>query len=150
MTATGLPDFPWDSLAALKQRASAHAGGLVDLSVGTPVDATPEVVRRALADASNAPGYPQVWGTPDLRQAVVDWFERRRGVPGLDPDGVLPTIGSKELVAWLPTQLGLGKGDTVVHPEVAYPTYDVGARLAGASPRPMRSLTGLGPMTRAS
>jgi aspartate/methionine/tyrosine aminotransferase len=106
MTDTGLPDFPWDSLALLKQRASAHPGGLVDLSVGTPVDPTPEVVRQALADASDAPGYPQVWGTADLRQAVVDWFERRRGVPGLDPDGVLPTIGSKELVAWLPPSWG--------------------------------------------
>ena len=147
---TALPDFPWDSLAALKQRASAHEEGLVDLSVGTPVDPTPEVVRRALTEASDAPGYPQVWGTPDLREAVVDWFARRRGVPGLDPDGVLPTLGSKELISWLPTLLGLGEGDTVLHPELAYPTYDVGARLAGATPRPMRSLTGLGPMTRAT
>jgi len=63
---------------------------------------------------------------------VAAWFERRRGVPDVDPDAVLPTIGSKELVAWLPTLLGLGAGDTVVHPQIAYPTYEVGARLAGA------------------
>src|SRR6476469_9102839 len=140
-----LPDFPWASLAPFKERASSHVGGLVDLSVGTPVDPTPEVVRAALADASDAPGYPQTWGTPALREAVAAWFARRRAVPGLDPDGVLPTIGSKELVAWLPTLLGLGAGDVVVHPEVAYPTYDVGARIAGATPVAADATTQIGP-----
>jgi succinyldiaminopimelate transaminase len=139
-----LPDFPWDSLAPYKERASSHAGGLVDLSVGTPVDPTPDVVRAALTAAADAHGYPQTWGTPALREAVVAWFARRRGVPGVNPDGVLPTIGSKELVAWLPTLLGAGTGDVVAIPAVAYPTYDVGARLAGASPQPMDSLTDLG------
>jgi succinyldiaminopimelate transaminase len=142
-----LPDFPWDSLAPHKERASSHVDGLVDLSVGTPVDPTPEVVRAALAGATDAPGYPQTWGTPALRNAVAGWFARRRGVPDLDPDGVLPTIGSKELVAWLPTLLGIGAGDVVAFPDVAYPTYDVGARIAGATPLPMRSLTALGPLT---
>lgn len=141
-----LPDFPWDSLAPYKERASSHAGGLVDLSVGTPVDPTPAVVRSALAAAADAHGYPQTWGTPALREAVVAWFARRRGVPDVNPDGVLPTIGSKELVAWLPTLLGAGPGDVVVFPAVAYPTYDIGARLAGASPQPMHSLTNAGPM----
>ena len=144
-----LPDFPWDSLAPFKERASAHAGGLVDLSVGTPVDPTPEVVRRALVAAADAHGYPQTWGTPALREAVAAWFARRRGVPDVDPDSVLPLVGSKELVAWLPTLLGIGAGDVVAFPEVAYPTYDVGARIAGATPLPMRSLTGLGPLTTA-
>jgi succinyldiaminopimelate transaminase len=58
---------------------------------------------------------------------------------------VLPTIGSKELVAWLPTLLGLGAGDTVVIPELAYPTYEVGARLAGADWVRSDGLTALGP-----
>lgn len=142
-----LPAFPWDSLAPHKARASAHPGGLVDLSVGTPVDPTPEVVRRALAEAADAPGYPLTVGTADLRSAIVEWFERRRGVPGLGADAVLPTIGSKELVAWLPTLLGVRHGDVVGIPEVAYPTYDIGARLAGATPRVVGSLTGLGPLT---
>jgi len=142
-----LPDFPWDSLAPYKERASSHAGGLVDLSVGTPVDPTPEVVRTALIGAADAPGYPQTWGTPVLREAVVEWFARRRGVPEVDPDGVLPTVGSKELVAWLPTLLGIGAGEIVALPSIAYPTYDVGARIAGASRQPMDSLTGMGPMT---
>jgi succinyldiaminopimelate transaminase len=61
---------------------------------------------------------------------------------------VLPTIGSKELVAWLPTLLGLGPGDLVVHPEIAYPTYDVGARLAGATPVPADGTAQLGPAVR--
>lgn len=149
-----LPDFPWDSLAPLKERASAALTpdglGLVDLSVGTPVDPTPEVVQEALRSASNAPGYPQTWGTPELREAVSVWFEARRGVPGLDPDGVLPTVGSKELVAWLPTLLGLGAGDIVGFPSAAYPTYDVGARIAGATPQVVDGLAALGPLTPSS
>lgn len=76
---------------------------------------------------------------------MSEWFTRRRRVPALDPDGVLPTVGSKELVAWLPTLLGLGPGDVVVHPEVAYPTYDVGARLAGATPLPADGTAQVGP-----
>lgn len=95
--------------------------------------------------AADAPGYPTTQGTPELRSAIVRWFARSRGVPGLDPGAVLPTIGSKELVAWLPTLLGLGPGDLVVHPEIAYPTYDVGARLAGATPVAADSLLALGP-----
>lgn len=135
--ATGeLPEFPWDTLVPFAAIAREHPGGIVDLSVGTPVDATPVVVRDALIAAANWPGYPTTHGTLALREAVVAWFARRRGVPGLDPVAVLPTIGSKELVALLPSLLGLGAGDVVVHPRTAYPTYDVGARLAGATPLP--------------
>ena len=132
--AAALPTFPWDTLRPYAERARAHPDGLVDLSVGTPVDPTPQVVQEALAAAADAPGYPTTHGTTELREAVVDWFARRRGVRDLTPEAVLPTIGSKELVALLPSWLGLGEGDVVVHPEVAYPTYDVGARLAGAAP----------------
>ena len=142
-----LPDFPWDSLVPYRERAAAVSGGIIDLSIGTPVDPTPSVLQAALRDAADAPGYPQTWGTPDLREAVVEWFARRRGVPGLDPDGVIPTVGSKELVAWLPTLLDLGPGDIVGFPRAAYPTYDVGARLAGATPLAVDSLTSLGPLT---
>ena len=109
------------------------------------MDPTPDVVRRALEAASDAPGYPQTYGTAALREAVAAWFARRRGVPDVDPDGVLPTIGSKEFVAWLPTLLGAGRGDLVVHPQVAYPTYDVGARLAGAAPVPADGTAQVGP-----
>ncbi|MFL6098388.1 MAG: succinyldiaminopimelate transaminase [Actinomycetales bacterium] len=141
-----LPDFPWDTLAPYAAKARAHEGGVVDLSVGTPVDPTPAVVQEALAAASDAPGYPLTYGTADLREAVSAWFARRRGVPDVDPHGVLPTIGSKELVGLLPTLLGLGPGDVVVHPQVAYPTYDVGARLAGAEPVAADGTAQLGPL----
>ena len=140
-----LPDFPWDLLTPYGERAAAHPDGLVDLSVGTPVDPTPAVVRAALGTAADAPGYPQTYGTPALREAVAAYFRRRWRLDTVEPDGVLPTIGSKELVAWLPTLLGLGVGDAVVHPTLAYPTYDVGARLAGADSIGADSLTALGP-----
>ncbi len=127
-----LPDFPWDRLIPLRERAAAHAGGLVDLSVGTPVDPTPEVVQKALRSATDSPGYPTVWGTPDLRTSIVDYLQRRCGSIDLDHDNVLPTVGSKELVASLPAQLGVRTGQTVLIPAIAYPTYAVGALLAGA------------------
>ncbi|TDB84021.1 succinyldiaminopimelate transaminase [Actinomadura sp. KC216] len=142
-----LPDFPWDRLAPYKERALAHADGIVDLSVGTPVDPTPEPVQAALAGASDAPGYPQTYGTPRLRESVAGWLRRRAGVSGADPDAVLPVMGTKELVAWLPTLLGAGPGDTIVFPELAYPTYDVGARLAGARPVSTDGLLSLGPVS---
>lgn len=134
--AASLPDFPWDSLVPFRERAAAHPDGIVDISVGTPVDPTPAVIQRALSEAADAHGYPTTHGTPALREAIAAWFERRRGVPGVDPMDVLPTVGSKEMVALLPSLLGLGEGDVVVHPSAAYPTYDVGARLAGATPMP--------------
>lgn len=129
-----LPDFPWDQLAPHGERARAHPGGIVDLSVGTPVDPTPPVVRAALAAAADAPGYPRTAGTPGLRRAAAGWLRRVHGVTGLADDAVLPTVGSKELVALLPTLLRAGPGDRVVLPAVAYPTYEVGVRLAGAEP----------------
>jgi succinyldiaminopimelate transaminase len=124
--------FPWDALVPYEQRAREHPDGIINLSVGTPVDPTPELMQEALAGAANAPGYPPTVGTPALREAIVDHYRRRRHVEGLSPANVLPTIGSKEMVALLPSMLGLGRGDTVVHPEIAYPTYAVGAHLAGA------------------
>ncbi|WP_019629550.1 succinyldiaminopimelate transaminase [Actinomadura atramentaria] len=141
-----LPDFPWDRLLPYRERAAAHPGGVVDLSVGTPVDPTPEPVRAALAAAADAPGYPQTYGTPRLREAVAAWLRNTHGVSGADPDAVLPVIGTKEVVAWLPTLLGFGAGDTVVFPELAYPTYDVGARLAGANSVATDGLLTLGPV----
>jgi succinyldiaminopimelate transaminase len=140
-----LPDFPWDRLASDGERARAHPGGVVDLSVGTPVDPTPQVVQQALAEAADSPGYPVTVGRADTRQACVDWLARRFDVSGLDVSAVLPVVGSKELIASLPTQLGLGAGDLVVYPELAYPTYEVGAVLAGARTVATDSLTALGP-----
>lgn len=128
-----LPDFPWNALVPFGDRARSHPGGIVDLSVGSPVDPTPELIRTALTKATDAHGYPQTVGTVALREAIVDWFARRRGVDDLSVANVLPTIGSKEFIGGLPLWLGLGPGDVVVQPSLAYPTYEVGAVLAGAT-----------------
>ena len=127
-----LPTFPWDTLAVAKATASGHPGGLVDLSVGTPVDPTPSFIADALRTAADDwAGYPTVWGTKALRESVIGYMTRRWNLVGLDENGVLPVIGTKEVVASLPAQLGLGPDDLVVIPTTAYPTYEVGALLAG-------------------
>ena len=141
-----LPVFPWDTLADATATARAHPDGIVDLSVGTPVDPVAPVIRNALAAASAAPGYPLTAGTPELRAAAVAALARRYGITGVAEHAVLPVIGTKELIAWLPTLVGMGAGDTVVIPELAYPTYEVGARLAGAQVISADSLTQLGPL----
>lgn len=127
-----LPDYPWDRLTPYRQRAAEHSGGVCDLSIGTPVDPTPLVIRDALAAAGDAHGYPTTAGTDELRASIAWWYEHWHGVT-LDPSAeVLPTIGSKELVAWLPTLLGLRQaGLAVACPHAAYPTYEMGATIAG-------------------
>ncbi|CAI9409529.1 succinyldiaminopimelate transaminase [Nocardioides sp. T2.26MG-1] len=145
-----LPDFPWDHLVPYADRARAHPDGIVDLSVGTPVDPTPEVVQEALRGAADSPGYPLTVGRADLREACLDWLARRHGVTVLDSlDTVLPVIGTKELIASMALHLGIGPGDLIVYPELAYPTYEVGAALAGARAVATDSLTSLGPETPA-
>jgi len=124
-----LPDFPWDRLAPLADRVRQHAHP-ADLSIGSPIDPTPDLVRVALAAAAESPGYPTVAGAPATNDAFVSWLRRRAGVTA-DSIGAIPSIGSKELVALLPMLLGLRAGDRVVVPEIAYPTYVVGALVAG-------------------
>ena len=134
MAVADLDDYPWDAVAPYAARAKEHPGGIVDLSIGSPVDRTPDVIADALRHATDAHAYPQTVGTPALREAIAAWYARRRGVPGLGIDEALPTVGSKELVALLPLLLGVQPGDVVVHPRAAYPTYAVGAKLVGATP----------------
>ncbi|MFL6046405.1 MAG: succinyldiaminopimelate transaminase [Propionibacteriaceae bacterium] len=129
--AAGLPDFPWDTIADAKATAQSHPGGIVDLSVGTPIDPTPERAIQALCRAANSPGYPFTAGTASLRKAIASYLARRWGADHLAPDDTLPVIGTKELVAWLPSLLGLASDDLVVYPTMAYPTYLVGAQIAG-------------------
>ena len=156
--AARLPRFPWDALEDAKARAAAHEDGIVDLSVGTPVDPTPASVQRALAEAANAPGYPTTIGTHALREAIVDFCGRHRGARvgsdggALTADGVIPLVGSKELVAHLPFHLGVGANGAVAHPHIAYPTYDMGARFVGAAavPLDMRRLAAEGDAAFAS
>jgi len=138
-----LPDFPWDKLAPYKEKAAAHPDGIVDLSVGSPVDPVPALIRDALAAASNAPAYPATLGTAAVREAAVAWMARRLGVTGADPGTqVLPVIGTKELIMLLPTLLGVGRGDTVLIPDLAYPTYEAGAALARAETVPVATPVG--------
>ena len=124
---SSLPDFPWDALAPYGEKARSHPAGIIDLSVGTPVDPTPGFIQAALREASNSPSYPVTAGTAQLREVIRSWAISRLGATG-DFD-VLPLIGSKELVAWLPTILESTK---VLIPEIAYPTYHVGALIAQA------------------
>ena len=124
-----LPEFPWNLLTPAKELANSHPDGICDLSVGTPVDPTPQFIRDALVEASDAHG-----------EAILAWGARRR-MTDVGVEGVIPTIGSKEAVAWFPTLLGVRPGDTVLVPEVAYPTYDIGARLAGANTSANRQLS---------
>jgi succinyldiaminopimelate transaminase len=98
---------------------------MIDLSQGTPVDPTPDFIQEQFKLASNSPGYPLTAGTTELQGAIRDWARRVLGAEG-DFD-VLPTIGSKELVAWLPTLLDAKR---VLYPEIAYPTYLVGGLIA--------------------
>jgi len=127
-----LPDFPWDALAPYGAIARKHPEGAIDLSVGTPVDSTPEFIQNAFREASNSPSYPLTMGTPELREAITDWAKKTLGVTG--DFGVLPLIGSKEFVAWLPTFI---EAQSVLYPDVAYPTYLVGALLAQAEATPV-------------
>jgi succinyldiaminopimelate transaminase len=127
-----LPDFPWDSLDSYREVAAAHPSGIIDLSVGSPVDPTPDIATAALTTATQAPSYPLTAGTPELQASMAQWWDQRRNTGPLSPLEVIPSIGSKEMVGLLPTLLGLGAADSVVIPEIAYPTYAIGATVAGS------------------
>ncbi|MDF7665494.1 aminotransferase class I/II-fold pyridoxal phosphate-dependent enzyme [Bifidobacterium sp. ESL0745] len=128
--------YDWNRVAPYKETAKKAPGGMIDLSVGSPVDPVPASVQRALADAADAPnayGYPTVVGMPALRDAIAGWFRTNRGVDfeAIDADFV-PTVGSKEGVALMASLLHFGPGDVIVQPAVSYPTYEIGTQLAGA------------------
>ena len=146
-TPLNLPDFPWDSIADAKKLASEHPDGLINLSVGTPVDDVAPSIQLALAEAAAIPGYPQTIGTPELRNAIADAMHRRYNIGSLTDDEILPVIGTKEAIANLPHLLGIGAGHTIVIPEIAYPTYEVAARITGANVVRADSLLQLGPTT---
>ncbi|MEO1059989.1 MAG: aminotransferase class I/II-fold pyridoxal phosphate-dependent enzyme [Actinomycetota bacterium] len=133
-----LPPYPYDRLDPLKEIASAHDGGIVDLSVGTPTDPPPQVVLDAIATSDAERGYPPSVGTPALRDAAQRWLDRRFGVQ-VEPTAIAATIGSKEFVAGLPHWLRLRTPDrdTVLFPAVSYPSYAMGAELAGCRAVPV-------------
>ncbi|KFI49109.1 succinyldiaminopimelate transaminase [Bifidobacterium biavatii] len=128
--------YDWSRIAGYKRTAKAAFGGMIDLSVGSPVDPVPDSVRAALAESSNDPnayGYPATIGTADLRAAIADWFHDCRNVDlAAIGAAVVPTVGSKEAVALMASLLHFGEGDVIVQPAVSYPTYEIGTQLAGA------------------
>ncbi|HEX2850566.1 MAG TPA: succinyldiaminopimelate transaminase [Acidimicrobiales bacterium] len=128
------PPYPYDRLAPMKEKADALPGGVVDLSIGTPCDPPPAFVTKAMGDA-DARGYPPSIGTAALREAAAAWMERRLGVT-VAPSAVAACVGTKEFVATLPQYLHLRdpERDTILYPSVAYPTYEMGAILAGLRP----------------
>ncbi len=127
------PPYPHDRLDAFRRLAAVVPGGVVDCSVGSPVDPVPEVVLAALeAAAPTSSGYPLTIGSEAFRHAAAGWIGRRFGVD-VAPAAVLACVGTKEMVASLPRWLHLrtpGR-DTVLYPAISYPTYAMGAELAG-------------------
>lgn len=134
------PPYPYDRLAPIVAAAGAHDGGSVDLSIGTPFDPPPAIVVEAMA-AADVRGYPASIGTAAFRDAVAGWFDRHFGID-LPDSAVAACIGTKEFVAGIPQwlQLRWPTRDTVLYPAVSYPTYEMGAILAGcrAVPVPLR------------
>jgi succinyldiaminopimelate transaminase len=133
------PPYPYDRLESLKAVAAAHPDGqgMVDLSIGTPCDPPPAAVVAALAESGAERGYPPSIGTPRFREAASGWLQRRLGVT-IAPTDLAACVGSKELVAGVPHWLRLRTPDrdTVLYPAVSYPSYAMGALLAGSRPVP--------------
>ena len=136
------PPYPYDRLHDVKALAAHHDGGVVDLSIGTPCDPPPAFVIEALARSGAERGYPASIGSLAYREAAAGWMARRLGIT-LDPDQVAACVGTKELVAGLPQWLRLRRPDldTVLYPAISYPTYAMGATLAGCRAVPYRTLT---------
>lgn len=126
------PPYPYDRLNELKPLGESFDGGLVDLSIGTPRDAAPEASVRAMAESGSERGYPPSIGLPAARSAAAGWLDRRFGVE-VSPDHIAATIGTKEFVVSAPRYLALRTPDrdTVLYPEISYPSYAMGAELAG-------------------
>ncbi len=143
-----LPDFPWDHLDDVR-RAGARTSRRDRRPLGRHARSTRRrrSCRRRCARPPTRRATRSRSGCRRPGRSAVDWLERCHGVTGLDIDQVLPVIGSKELIASLPLHLGIGPGDLVVQPALAYPTYEVGAVLAGAEVIATDSLTAIGPRT---
>ena len=139
-----LPPYPYDRLAGLAKVADAYEGGMVDCSIGTPYDPPTPAVLEALASSGTERGYPASAGSPQLRNAAAAWLARRFGVADVPPSSVAACVGTKELVASVPHLLRLREPDrdTVLYPAVSYPTYAMGAELAGCRAVPVPAAAG--------
>ena len=144
------PPYPYERLNGAKARATerfADRGGLVDCSIGTPCDPPPDAVLAAMATSGTERGYPTSPGSPAYRRAAAGWLSRRFGVTVDTEAGVAACVGTKEFVATTAQFLRLRTPDrdTVLYPSVSYPTYAMGATLAGARAVPVPDLVGGGP-----
>ena len=141
------PPYPYERLAGAKAKAEAHEGGAVDLSIGTPCDPPPPAVVEALASSNTERGYPASIGSPAYREAAANWIARRFGVDLDAGTQVAACVGTKEFVATLPQWLKLRTPDrdTVLYPAIAYPTYEMGAILAGCRAVPVDDLAAIDP-----
>jgi succinyldiaminopimelate transaminase len=140
------PPYPYDRLDDLHAVAGDWPGGAVDLSIGTPYDPPPPAVVTAIGSSGTERGYPASVGTPAFRAAAARWLERRFGV-ALDPGHVAACVGTKEFVAGVPHWLRLRtpQRDTVLYPHISYPSYAMGATLAGCRAMPYATLVDIGP-----
>jgi succinyldiaminopimelate transaminase len=134
-----LPPYPYERVAVLGKLAEALPGGVVDCSVGTPCDPPIPAVIEALAGSGSERGYPASAGSPALREAAAAWLERRFGLPPVPTESLVACVGTKELVASVPHmfQLRQPDRDTVLYPAVSYPTYAMGAAMAGCRAVPV-------------
>jgi succinyldiaminopimelate transaminase len=132
------PPYPYDRLDEALKLAAAHEGGAVDLSIGTPFDPPPPAVVTALAESNAERGYPASIGSAAFRQAATGWISRRFGAE-VPAGGLAACVGTKEFVGTLPQWLKLRTPDrdTVLYPAVSYPTYEMGAILAGCRAVPI-------------
>lgn len=126
------PPYPYDRLDVLKARASEHVGGVIDLSIGDPCDAPSPAVVAALSHSDSERRYPPSIGTEPLRVAARDWM-RRRFALDVPVAQIAAVVGSKEFVVSTPQWMKLRTPlrDTVLYPAVSYPSYEMGAMLAG-------------------
>jgi succinyldiaminopimelate transaminase len=139
-----LPPYPYDRLAGLAEVAGAHEGGMVDCSIGTPYDPPLPAVIEALSSSDTERGYPASAGSAALRDAAASWLSRRFGLRDLPASSLAACVGTKELVASVPQFLRLRtpERDTVLYPAVSYPTYAMGAELAGCRAVAVRAPAG--------
>jgi acetylornithine aminotransferase len=133
-TLRGQATYPFVRLneAAAARRAAGRE--VIDFGMGDPREPTDPRIIQALRDGvRERMGYPASVGLPELRAAISGWAGRRFGV-ALDPEHVIPTLGSKEAIFSF-AQVVLdtpGGKDTVLVTEPGYPVYERGAQFAGA------------------
>ena len=128
------PPYPYEQLDKFRNLAESLPGGAVDLSIGTPCDSVPEVVKRSITSEmslDSARPYPSSVGSEDFLKAASKWMERCLKVE-IPETSIGACIGSKEIVTGLPAVLKLRNPDkdTVLYPAVSYPSYSMGAQLA--------------------